>query len=181
VLSPSRRVQEGTDLSGPQQAGAEVGTVCHRALQILYSQPAVTVAAAVRQAALETALAEREAPAAQIILPFSQTALFDQLKTCELLAAEMPFSFLSEKGAVETGIMDALFKAADGSIWVVDYKTDQIPAQGPQALLEKYRPQLAVYQQAAQRLFPELRVQTLLVLLRTGAAIPLVGDFPAET
>ncbi|MCQ2410410.1 MAG: UvrD-helicase domain-containing protein [Elusimicrobiaceae bacterium] len=167
-LTPSQRADETTTLTPAQQAAAEVGTVCHRALQLLFTGNDMSVPQALARAAAQSGLPTREKEAAEILVPFTQSALFAQLQACELLAAEMPFSSLGEGGVVESGVMDAVFKRPDGTIWVVDYKTDQLPPAGPQALVEKYRPQLAVYACAAAQLFAPARVETSLVLLRSG-------------
>ena len=79
----------------------------------------------------------------------------------------MPFSYVAENGLIENGVMDAVLENSDGTIWVVDYKTDKIPAGGTQQLVEKYRPQLTVYQRAAQKLFPGKKVICSAVFLRS--------------
>ena len=170
ALSPSARVQNNEKLSPAQQAGAEIGSLCHRTLQILFTHSAIGVTQALEQAAQETGLSAREQEAAQIIKPFVSSALFTQLKACKLLAVEMPFSYVAENGWVENGIMDGLFELPDGKIWVVDYKTDLITASGTQGLLEKYRPQLAVYKAAAQKIFPGKKVRCSAVFVRAFAA-----------
>ncbi len=48
------------------------------------------------------------------------------------------------------GIIDAYFQEEDGSIVILDYKTDRVPA--PQVLVEKYRAQLDYYGLALKRL-----------------------------
>ncbi|MBO7190593.1 MAG: UvrD-helicase domain-containing protein [Elusimicrobiaceae bacterium] len=170
ALSPSARVQNNEKLSPAQQAGAEIGSLCHRTLQILFTLPEIDVTQALEQAAQETGLGARKQEAAAIIKPFVLSALFRQLKACKLLAAEMPFSYVGENGLVENGIIDGLFELPDGKIWVVDYKTDLPSASGTQGLLEKYRPQLAVYQAAAQKIFPEKAVRCSAVFVRAFAA-----------
>ena len=166
-LSPSARVATDDLLSGPQRAAAEVGTSCHRAMQILLTEPQTAPLEAVRQAVSSAGSSEREKEVAEIMVPFASSALFNQLRACKLLAAEMPFAYAAENGLIENGVMDAVLECSDGTIWVVDYKTDKLPAGGTQALLEKYRPQLAVYQQAARQIFPGKTVRCSAVFLRT--------------
>ncbi len=166
-LSPSARVENQEQLTPPQRAAAEVGTVCHRAMQILLTEPKTDVSDAVRAAALSGGLTERERDAAEIIVPFVQSSLFSQLRACKLLGAEMPFSYVAENGLIENGVMDAVLENSDGTIWIVDYKTDKIPAGGTQQLVEKYRPQLTVYQCAAQKLFPNKKIICSAVFLRS--------------
>ena len=86
----------------------------------------------------------------------------------------MPFSFLTEEGNIESGVMDAVLECPDSSIWVVDYKTDKVePGQERQLLEEKYRLQLGVYQAAAQKLFAGRPVRCSAVFIRTFAAVDL--------
>ncbi len=172
-LSPSARVESHEQLTDSQRAAAEVGTVCHRAMQILLTEPKTDVSDAVRASALSGGLAERERDAAEIIVPFVQSSLFSQLCACKLLAAEMPFSYVAENGLIENGVMDAVLENSDGTIWVVDYKTDKIPAGGTQQLVEKYRPQLEVYQQAAQKIFTGKTVRCSAVFLRVCESVSL--------
>lgn len=173
VLSPSQRAEEGVSLSPRQMEGAQTGTVCHRALQILLSSAPVSVQEAVRQAVQDTHLPAQLEPAVEIVVPFAKSDLFALLKQSELLASEMPFTFVTPGGQVESGVMDAVLRQPDGTIWIVDYKTDYIPPQGPQAVVEKYRPQLAVYQAAARQLFAGEKVRCSAVLLRAFAAYDL--------
>lgn len=165
-LSPSERVETNTLLAPEQQAAAEVGTVCHRAMQILLTQPQPDAAQVSARAARETGLVTREQTAAEIIGPFVTSDVCAQLRACKLIAAEMPFSYAAANGLVESGVIDAVLERPDGTIWVVDYKTDKIPTDGIQKLVEKYRPQLAVYQAAAQKLFPGKEVVCSAVFLR---------------
>lgn len=165
-LSPSARVENQEQLTEPQRAAAEVGTICHRALQILMTQPEISAQAVIAQVASSAGLPAREQDVAEIIGPFASSGLFAQLRACKLLAAEMPFSYVAESGLVGSGVMDAVFERADGSIWVVDYKTDKIPSGGTQKLMEKYRPQLEVYQQAAQKIFADKTVRCSAVFVR---------------
>ena len=173
ALSASAQVQDNEVLSPAQQAGAEIGSLCHRVLQILFTRPGTDAEQALEQAARETGLTARMPQAAEIIRPFVASCVFEQLGACKFLAAEMPFSYVSPDGLVRHGVADGLFECADGSIWVVDYKTDRVPAAGPQKLMEKYRPQLAVYQAAARKIFPDKAVRCSAIFVRTFAVVDL--------
>lgn len=166
-LSPSAQADNET-LSPEQRAAADVGTVCHRALLSLLTGPVQAVTHAVQEAALSAGLPETAAQAAAILTPFCASDVFAQITSCKFLAGEMPFSFVNEQGQVTSGVMDAVLERPDGSIWVVDYKTDKIPAAGTQQLVEKYRPQLTVYLQAAQKIFPGKKVTCSAVFVRAG-------------
>lgn len=169
-LSPSARVDNET-LSPEQRAAADVGTVCHRALLSLLTTPTQEVAQVTQEAAFSTGLPEASAQAAEILTPFCASDMFEQLTACKFLAGEMPFSFVNEQGHITSGIMDAVLERADGSVWVIDYKTDKISAAGTQQLVEKYRPQLTVYLQAARKIFPDKRVKCSAVFVRACESV----------
>lgn len=172
-LSPSERVASPETPAAAQPGGAEIGSVCHRTLQLLLMQPSLPVQTALHQAVADTGFTQVEEQAAAVVLPFVKSELFTSIRQSRCLACELPFSFLAQDGQVVSGIMDAVLRRPDGTIWVVDYKTDLIPPQGPEVLLEKYRPQLAVYQEAARQLFATGEVRCSAVFLRAFAACDL--------
>ena len=169
-LSPSAQA-DNDELSAQQRAAADVGTVCHRALLSLLTSPGQDVAHAVQEAALSAGLPESAAAAKEILVPFCNSEVFAELSACKFLAGEMPFSFVNEKAGISSGVMDGVLERTDGSIWVVDYKTDKIPPAGTQSLVEKYRPQLAVYKSAAQKLFPNKEVVCSAVFVRACESV----------
>ena len=172
--APSELAQEADSLTEAQRAGAELGTVCHRALERLLSRRENDLRQAVHQAAAAAGAPQRADEAQTVLEAFVKSPLFAELQSCKTLAWEMPFSFVTEQGAVESGVMDIVLERADGSIWVADYKTDRIaPGQEAAVLEEKYRAQLGVYRKAAQRLFPDKKVRCSAVFVRTFAAADL--------
>ena len=116
----------------------------------------------------------RASDAQAVLGPFVASPLYTELSACKFLAGEMPFSFLTEEGNIESGVMDAVLECPDSSIWVVDYKTDKVePGQERQLLEKKYRLQLGVYQAAAQKLFAGRPVRCSAEFIRTFAAVDL--------
>lgn len=168
-LSPSALVQSAESLTEEQHAGAEVGTVCHQALELLLTRKAPDAAQAVRQAVRLAGFAAREQDALAVLEPFCQSALFKEILSAQTLACEMPFTLAAEDG-VKSGIMDAVLRRADGTVWVVDFKTDRAQSGEENKLLEKYRPQLEVYKRAAEKIFAGERVICSAVFLRLVAA-----------
>lgn len=167
VLSPSEQVQESASLSPQQRIGAEVGTVCHRALEYLLTHPDGELRQAVAYAALGESTSQ--AHALELLQPFVKTPLWKQINQSRVLATEMPFTLQTQQGAV-SGIVDAVLQQEDGCLWVVDYKTDQVENKNTKGLLEKYRPQLTVYRQALRQLFPGTKIRVSAVFIRAFAA-----------
>ena len=167
LLSPSEQVQIGETFSVQQRVGAEIGSACHKAFEQLLLSPMLTPKQAVERAcAGKTVSAEVIFP---LVRNFVQSDLWRTLQAQKVLACEMPFT-LAQDGGTVSGVMDAVLQESNGTIWVIDYKTDIIPAQGTRELLEKYRPQLEIYRQAAKQLFPKQEVRVSAIFVRAFAA-----------
>ena len=172
LRSPSEMADPNL-LTEEQRAGAELGTVCHRALELMLSQKQSPEQATI-SAATQCAVPHRAEDARKVLLPFAASPLFAELAACRVLACEMPFSYLEENGEVESGVMDAVLTAADNRVWIVDYKTDKVkPGQEKQLLDKKYRLQLDAYRRAAEKIFPGRPVRCSAVFVRTFAAVDL--------
>ena len=103
-----------------------------------------------------------------------QSPLFEEIKSCKLLSCELPFSFVEPDGEVVSGLVDALVERPDGSLWVIDYKTDRVePGKESLLLKEKYEGQLRAYQRAVEKLFPGKKVSAGGIFVRTFAAVDL--------
>jgi len=61
-----------------------------------------------------------------------------------------PSSAQDEDGTVLEGIIDLMYRDHDGTVVIVDYKTDAVPAAAPGARVEFYRPQVLAYRRAVQ-------------------------------
>ena len=169
VLAPSERVGQEELFTPAQQDGMDVGTLCHKVLERMLASNETDVSRTLLHVAEQNKL-EKSLPVATAILnPFVQSEVYKQLKDCTVLACEMPFTLAENEGNVVSGIIDSVLQTAQGEYWVVDYKTDQIPAEGVEVLFEKYKPQLTVYKQAAQQLFPGKNVRCSAVFLRAFA------------
>lgn len=160
--------------SEEQRLGAELGTVCHHALEVLFTTPQVSVKDACIQGAKRAGVPARASQAQALLTPFLSSPIYQELKSCKLVAAEMPFVLPLPDHTTQNGIIDAVFERADGSLWVVDYKTDHVAAGQEAALFaQKYRAQLEVYQQAAQQIFTGKKIRASVLFVRTFAGIDL--------
>lgn len=166
-LAPSEQVQRAESFSPQQRAGALVGAVCHRVLEQLLTSPHLSAQQALQQADLGAEAVQDTVR--KVITDFTQSPLWQEIKNCRTLATEMPFT-LAENSSTQSGIIDVVLEQPDGAIWVVDYKTDQVQPSATKTLLEKYRPQLTVYAQAARRIFPSRKIRVSAVFVRAFAA-----------
>ena len=167
-------LEETKVLSESQTQGAQLGTVCHTALELLLTQEQTDVVTACRQSAQRHKTAVLAEQAVQVVEPFVKSALYAQLLQNRLLAAEMPYVVPLGDGTVQTGIMDSVFETKDNHIWIVDYKTDHVQHGQEKALFEqKYRSQLQAYRQAAEQLFVGKTVRVSALFVRTFAVVDL--------
>lgn len=179
LLSTARK-QTPSELEGPdlltseQKQGAELGTLCHYALELLANNPSMDVVTACQLGAKRTGGAQRVQEAIDVLSPFVQSALYKSLQTYKLVSAEMPFAISLPNQIVQNGIIDAIYELPNGEWWVVDYKTDHVKAGKERELFEqKYQKQLTVYLQAAQQIFPGKKVRASAIFVRTFAAVDL--------
>ena len=166
---------KGADLFTEEQyRGAELGTVCHYALEALFTQTGISVGQACERGAKRAGVPARREEAVAVLTPFVSSGVYNVLKSCKLLAAEMPFALTLADQTVQNGIMDAVFEQPDGTLWVVDYKTDHVSSGKEVELFSrKYRAQLAVYKQAAKQIFTGKTVRASVIFVRTFAVVDL--------
>ncbi|MBP5430286.1 MAG: UvrD-helicase domain-containing protein [Elusimicrobiaceae bacterium] len=172
-LAPSE-LAENSLSTLQQQQGAELGSVCHRALELWTAGRVADISFACMQAAQQLGAPQQAESAETLLKPFIASDIFKEISCDKLLACEMPFSVPLKTGEVQSGVMDALLQRADGSLWIVDYKTDQVaPGQEAAWVDKKYRLQLNAYAHAAKQLFPGKAVRCSAVFIRTFAAVDL--------
>jgi ATP-dependent helicase/nuclease subunit A len=129
---------------------AELGVECHRILERLdFAKPELPEGTS--------------AEAAALLGKFFKSAAFKTLAKGKLLARELPF-VIPRDGRVVQGVIDAVWRRADGKLVVADWKTDTIVAPEKYALIRE------VYTEAARRVFGEEPV-FVLVYLRQGRIV----------
>ena len=85
---------------------------------------------------------------------------------------ETPIQYLREQQTVY-GIIDRLI-VSDSVIHLVDYKTHRISAESQiQQLASHYKPQLDLYREGIQRLWPNRTVKTYLLLTDGGILVEM--------
>ncbi|MBD2844461.1 helicase-exonuclease AddAB subunit AddA [Paenibacillus sp. IB182496] len=149
---------------------AERGTVSHLVMQHVPLGAAVVDAAVLRRTVermrerqLLTA-AQAEAVDAAAVEAFFQTPLGGRLQRAPRVRREVPFSCLLpaarvHRAAAEAqigaepvmiqGVVDCLFEEADGTLVLLDYKTDRVPDRDWTRAAERHRFQLELYAEAA--------------------------------
>ena len=116
--------------------------------------------------------------AQEILDTWLKSDAYAQLLSYQTLAAEMPFSLSTPSGVVN-GVIDLLLQAQDGTMWVVDYKTDHVMPGEEKIAAQKYAAQLAVYRQAVEKLYPQTAVKAVVAWVRGGVLTELSDDAAA--
>jgi len=159
---PGRSSEAGLDqvaaLPPSGEHGVEWGTVLHHLLDVAARAPQANLerlaAAALAEQGLDPALAPQAASQARAVMA---SGLWQRARASLHFLTEVPFEIWFENGphgqggpTLLRGAIDLVFREEGG--WVlVDYKTDRIPAAGPESLAERYRPQVRLYAQCWER------------------------------
>lgn len=150
----------------------KLGTVIHAALAYLWHNP---------QSKVETActwgchIAESEdlwAPAKEVLAFYLASSLHARLCQMDPLAVEMPFIHQTEQG-VQRGTVDLLLQDSQGTVWIIDYKTDHVEEEELEQAALQYHGQITAYKQAVEKLYPNKKVKTAVVFVRNAEMIEL--------
>ena len=134
------------------------GVIAHRLLEDLdFARPAAPSPDAVRAIAAESGAepAEEEIEDIRaIVAAFGASPLCARIAAADVVRREATFSFPLDPagGALVTGVVDVLARAPDGTVLVVDYKSDRLGEAEPAEVVERdYATQRIVYALAALR------------------------------
>ena len=127
------------------RAGTHRGRAVHAALQSLpWDAPDETIDAVARAQAVAEAVPDEAVRIASLLRRALATAAATRARTAARALREVPFAFLRDGLTVE-GFIDLVIEAPDGSLEVVDWKTDAVPAAAVDRRLQEYRLQAGLY------------------------------------
>jgi len=131
----------------PGEYGTEWGTAVHTLLEAAMEDPPRDLRELAR-AALENAglAADRLDMLLATVRSVTASPLWHRARASEQCLVEVPIR-ITEPGDVPTlarGVIDLAFREPDGWV-IVDYKSDSIGPDGPDALVRHYAPQVATY------------------------------------
>ena len=78
------------------------------------------------------------------------------------------------------GVIDAWFEEKDGSVTVVDFKSDRVAPGGEPARAEEYRPQLAAYSLALSAILGRPVNRQVLWFFATDTVVELSAGHPQQ-
>jgi ATP-dependent helicase/nuclease subunit A len=170
-VETSARVPDG-------EHGVEWGSAVHRLLEISMRSPEVDLEAIGSELLDEEDIDPgRLDDLVETVKAVRDSEVWKRAGAAGVRMPEVPFELLlgEADGAplLVRGSIDLAFRE-DGGWVIVDYKTDTPPASGNMdELVEKYRPQLALYADAFHKCTGEEVAETALYFIRTGTLVTL--------
>ena len=164
---------------GTDEDGRQLGVLIHRMLELLADEPGRDHAETRRQLQREFSLSNTEPLLQQacdealgVLRAPQLSQLFTPQEGVEFLN-EVPIIY-ADKGALVHGIIDRL-RIDSEEVWVIDYKSHRL--HGDAAILaERFRPQLAYYQQGAARLWPQHKVRSFVLFTHAAMLYELTAE-----
>ena len=162
--------------------GAERGTAAHLVMQHVPLKEKIEIGELVEDLVERRLLTREQADAVPqgAIRRFLASPLADELRQADELQREYRFSLLvsskdyiaglDDEEVLLQGVVD-LFAVKDGEVTVVDFKTDYVTAGTLPEKLELYRPQLAAYSAALEKILGLPVKRRILYFFATGQTV----------
>ena len=167
-------------------SGAERGTLMHSIMQNLELQGDLTREGLRAQVALMEekgliAAGHESAVNYTSIERFCSSAIGKRMKSAARVWRELPFSRMIPVGEVNPaysesaekifiqGVIDVLFEENDGSLVLLDYKTDRDTA--PDKIRRRYAKQIELYREAVESILGKPVKESILFLLHDGTSL----------
>ena len=180
------------DLEGEERplSGAERGTATHIVMQFIdFSKTAqlTDIENEIERIRVLGQLTDRQAKAVDrnAILRFFNSEVGKRILSADKVHREKRFSLLcpaekffdgaSEETVLLQGVVDCCIEE-NGSLTVIDYKTDYVTEETLAELTEHYKPQLTAYAYAMSRILGKTVRSCLLCFLRAGITGEIVPD-----
>ena len=171
--------------AGGELTAAEKGTATHLVLQYLdfHDRDIAAQVTGMRERRLLT-----EAQATAVDIPaldrLLQSELAERLRAADEVFREYPFTVLLSASVLEPsayegdtvllqGVVDCFFAEADGSLTVVDFKTDRVSGAEVARRAEEYCTQLETYSAALERVLERPVGRRILYFLHPGETVEL--------
>ena len=180
TLSPSATAETPTATAHTAETDDDAqvrGVTVHYMLELLSERPRLSQQElfnlVLRRPGLcqDTALLEHYHQEVTTVLQASALQRFFDSCRYDQAHNEIPVHF-EYKGHKVTGIIDRIV-VHGGTVSVIDYKTHQSAARQIETLCEKYRRQMQLYVQGVRRLWPEKKVEAVLLFTTIARAITL--------
>ncbi len=104
---------------------------------------------------------------AEFVAIFAETPLFAEIKKARWVRRELPFLLRLDSAFVQ-GTIDLVFEREDGTLCVIDYKSDRVDAGDMAAHAANYRAQMTAYAEAVRVATGRDEVSAALYFMRIG-------------
>ncbi len=155
--------------------GSAVGRAVHAVLQAVDLRTGAGVAEAVAAQSLAEGVLEYE-PLVRSLVDSALASGLVQRAAAREHWRETYVGTVRDDGTVVEGYIDLVYREDDGSLVIVDYKTDAVPSGAVQSRVTYYAPQMAAYREALAAATTSPVSATLLFLNpEASAAVPVPG------
>jgi ATP-dependent helicase/nuclease subunit A len=175
-LDPERQdglAKGGRDLELPPWSKGRYGSAIGRAVHAVLQSVNLTTGAGLEEAVAAQTLTESVVGREEMVRDLARSALASELvqraASCEHWR-ETYVGAEQDDGTLLEGYVDLIFREDDGSLVVVDYKTDAIPAGALDSRIVYYRPQMNAYRSCLEAA-TGLTVRTVLLFLHPSTAV----------
>ncbi|MFH0947265.1 MAG: UvrD-helicase domain-containing protein [Planctomycetota bacterium] len=157
--------------------GKEFGSLVHEILErIDHRKPAPDLERLARHRAALLGLDDGAARQAQgLVRSFLESDLADRVRAARRILPEVPFAFRADEGLFE-GSIDLLLEEADGTLVVIDFKTDDVPPEDVKLRAAGYLDQGRLYSRAVEAVTGRPAAEVLFAFLRTGQVVQLAAN-----
>ncbi len=108
----------------------------------------------------------------ELFTTFGKSDVYARLRSATILGREVPFIMPWGNGQVMEGVIDLIYRL-DGTIWIADYKTDQVTAAEAPTRATTYAQQGWIYREAVSRCLGLSPVSFQFMFLRPGVTVEL--------
>ena len=172
VMGEAGRAKGHRDLDLPPWSKGRYGSAVGRAVHAVLQTINLATGAGLEEAAAAQAIAEGIPENEQVIADLARSAITSEL--VQRAAArphwrEVYAGALDDDGVLLEGFIDLLYRDDDGSLVVVDYKTDAVTTETLNEKVYSYRPQMKAYVTMLERATDARVSANLLFLTPSGA------------
>ena len=149
--------------------GSAIGRAVHGVLQTIN----LADGSGLDDAVSSQCIAEGVVEYSDVVTALAQSALDSDVVRRAAARAHWRESYVGtvqDNGAVLEGLVDLIYREDDGSLVIVDYKTDAIPAAALNSRVDYYRPQMRSYLKAVKAAVSDDQVRAKLLFLHPAGA-----------
>ena len=163
------------DVEQPAWAKGRYGSAIGRAVHGVLQSIDLRTGAGLQDAVAAQCLAEGVVEFTELVTALARSALTHEVVQRAAEREHWRESYVGtvqEDGRVLEGFVDLIYREDDGSLVIVDYKTDDIPDAAIPARTAYYQPQLDAYRQILDTVAEIDLAEARLVFLRTTPSAP---------